>query len=137
TEDAGDEGRREVPEIEGDVLFDDVSFSYVPEVPVLQEISFHAAAGTSTALVGSSGSGKSTMLSLILAFNRPDVGRVLVDGMDLTTLRLRDYRSQVGVVLQDTFLFDGTIAENIAFSKPGATRTEILSAAGLAHCDEF
>ena len=137
TEDAGDAGRREVPVIDGDVLFDDVSFSYVPEVPVLQEISFHAPAGSTTALVGSSGSGKSTMLSLILAFNRPGTGRVMVDGMDLTTLRLRDYRSQLGVVLQDNFLFDGTIADNVAFSKPGATRTEILAAAGLAHCDEF
>ena len=117
TEDAGDAGRR--------------------EVPVLQEISFHAPAGSTTALVGSSGSGKSTMLSLILAFNRPETGRVMVDGMDLTTLRLRDYRSQLGVVLQDNFLFDGTIADNVAFSKPGATRTEILAAAGLAHCDEF
>jgi subfamily B ATP-binding cassette protein MsbA len=103
----------------------------------LRNISFHSPAGSTTALVGSSGSGKSTMLSLILAFNRPGEGRVLVDGMDLTTLRLREYRSQLGVVLQDNFLFDGSIAENIAFSKPGATRNEILDAARLAHCDEF
>jgi subfamily B ATP-binding cassette protein MsbA len=137
TEDAGDALRRPVPVIDGDVLFDDVSFSYVTDVAVLQDIGFHAPAGSTTALVGSSGSGKSTMLSLILAFNRPQTGRVLVDGMDLTTLRLRDYRSQLGVVLQDNFLFDGSIADNVAFSKPGATRTEIRAAARLAHCDEF
>jgi subfamily B ATP-binding cassette protein MsbA len=109
----------------------------VKDVPVLRDITFHAPAGSTTALVGSSGSGKSTLLSLILAFNRPDRGRILVDGMDLTTLRLRDYRSQLGVVLQDNFLFDGTIADNIAFSKPGATPEEVRRAAKLAHCDEF
>ncbi len=137
TEDVGDEGRRAVPRLDGDVLFDDVSFSYVKDVPVLRDITFHAPAGSTTALVGSSGSGKSTLLSLILAFNRPDRGRILVDGMDLTTLRLRDYRSQLGVVLQDNVLFDGTIADNIAFSKPGATPEEVRHAAKLAHCDEF
>jgi subfamily B ATP-binding cassette protein MsbA len=136
-EDAGDMERRAVPGLDGDVRFDDVSFSYVPDVPVLRDVTFHAPAGSTTALVGSSGSGKSTLLSLILAFNRPDRGRVLVDGMDLTTLRLREYRSQLGVVLQDNFLFDGTIADNIAFSKPGAARAEILAAAELAHCNEF
>jgi subfamily B ATP-binding cassette protein MsbA len=136
-EDADDAGKRRVPPLQGHVEFVDVSFAYEPGVPVLRDIAFATPAGSTTALVGSSGSGKSTLLSLVLAFNRPQSGRVLVDGMDLETLRLHDYRSQLGVVLQDNFLFDGTIAENIAFSKPDATRGEILAAAHLAHCDEF
>jgi subfamily B ATP-binding cassette protein MsbA len=137
TEDHDDANRRKVGELEGRVVFEHVNFEYVPGVPVLQDINFMAPAGSTTALVGSSGSGKSTLLSLVLAFNRPVSGRVLVDGIDLATLRLHDYRSQLGVVLQDNFLFDGSIADNIAFSKPDATRGEILAAAHLAHCDEF
>jgi len=137
TEDHDDANRLPVAELEGRVVFDHVNFEYVAGVPVLSDISFVAPAGSTTALVGSSGSGKSTLLSLVLAFNRPQSGRVLVDGMDLATLRLHDYRSQLGVVLQDNFLFDGSIADNIAFSKPDATRGEILAAAHLAHCDEF
>jgi len=137
TEDVGDADRHPVVELEGDVRFEDVTFSYPDGPPVLRDIDFHAPAGTTTALVGSSGSGKSTLISLVMAFNRPQQGRVLVDGKDLTTLRLRDYRSFLGVVLQDNFLFDGTIAENIAFSKPGATEAEIREAARIAHCDEF
>ncbi|HEX6644726.1 MAG TPA: ABC transporter ATP-binding protein [Gemmatimonadales bacterium] len=137
TEDAHDAERRPVPELRGEVEFDHVSFAYDPGVPVLREVSFRAPAGTTTALVGSSGSGKSTLISLVMAFNRPTGGRVLVDGIDLATLRLRDYRANLGVVLQDNFLFDGTIAENIAFSKPGATRAEIEAAGRVAHCDEF
>jgi subfamily B ATP-binding cassette protein MsbA len=89
------------------------------------------------ALVGSSGAGKSTLINLVLTFNRPKSGRILVDGRDLATLRLADYRRQLGVVLQDNFLFDGTIAENIAFARPHATRAEIAEAARIAHCDEF
>jgi subfamily B ATP-binding cassette protein MsbA len=137
TEDAHDAERRAVPELRGEVEFDHVSFAYEPGVPVLRDVSFRAPAGTTTALVGSSGSGKSTLISLVMAFNRPTGGTVLVDGMDLATLRLREYRSNLGVVLQDNFLFDGTIAENIAFSKPGATRREIEAAGSVAHCDEF
>mgnify|MGYP000719452783 CR=1 FL=1 len=137
TEDEGDAARAPVGVVRGDVRFDDVSFSYVPGVPVLRHVSFHAPEGSTTALVGSSGSGKSTLLGLILAFHRPDSGRVLVDGRDLQGLRLREYRAQIGVVMQDNFLFDGTIAENIAFSKPGASRAEVLRAAAVAHCDEF
>jgi subfamily B ATP-binding cassette protein MsbA len=136
-EDADDVNRAPVPELAGEVRFEGVHFSYVEGVPVLQDVSFHAPAGSTTALVGSSGSGKSTLLSLVLAFNRPTQGRVLVDGMDLMTLRLREYRSQLGVVLQDNFLFDGSIADNIAFSKPDATREQVEAAAHLAHCDEF
>ncbi len=137
TEDADDAGRRTVPPLEGRVVFDHVSFEYQPGVPVLRDISFDSPAGSTTALVGPSGSGKSTLLSLVMAFARPGEGRIVVDGMDLATLRLHEYRSQLGVVLQDNFLFDGTIAENIAFSKPGATRGEIEAAAALAHVDEF
>jgi len=106
-------------------------------VPVLHGVDFHAPAGTTTALVGSSGSGKSTILSLVMAFTRPTRGRILLDGRDLRSVRLRDYRSHVGVVLQDNFLFDGSVADNIAFAKPGATRAEIVAAAQVARCDEF
>jgi len=136
-EDEGDEQRAACPELRGDYEFEDVSFEYDAGKPVLSSIRFRAPAGSTTALVGSSGSGKSTLASLVMAFNRPQSGRVLVDGRDLASLRLRDYRSHLGVVLQDNFLFDGTIAENIAFSRPSATRAEIEAAAKLAHCDEF
>ena len=137
TEDVGDADRLPVTHVEGDVKFEGVTFSYTEGVPVLRNVDFHAPAGTTTALVGSSGSGKSTLISLAMAFNRPETGRVLIDGRDLTSIRLREYRGFLGVVLQDNFLFDGTIAENIAFSKPGATKDEVRAAARVAHCDEF
>jgi ABC-type multidrug transport system fused ATPase/permease subunit len=137
TEDEDDRAREQLADANGDVTFEDVWFEYRPGIPVLKGISFTAKAGTTTALVGSSGSGKSTMISLILAFNRPMTGRITIGGQDLATLRLRDYRSTLGVVLQDNFLFDGTVAENIAFSRPGATRDEIIAAARVANCDEF
>ncbi|HEX5577400.1 MAG TPA: ATP-binding cassette domain-containing protein, partial [Gemmatimonadaceae bacterium] len=107
------------------------------ETPVLRGVSFVANAGSTTALVGSSGSGKSTLIGLVMAFNRPDSGEILVDGRRLDTLRLRDYRSQLGVVLQDNFLFDGTIRENIAFARPAASEEEIREVSRIAHCDEF
>jgi ATP-binding cassette, subfamily B, putative efflux pump len=100
-------------------------------------VSFRAPAGTTTALVGSSGSGKSTLISLVMAFNRPLSGRVLIDGRDLSTIRLRDYRSQLGVVLQDNFLFDGTIGENLRYGRPGATLDQIREVSRVAHADEF
>ncbi|HEY7894067.1 MAG TPA: ABC transporter ATP-binding protein [Gemmatimonadaceae bacterium] len=137
TEDEHDAERGRVPDVDGDVRFEDVSFSYAENVPVLRDISFHSPAGSTTALVGSSGAGKSTLISLIMAFNHPQSGRILIDGRDLAGLRLGEYRSHLGVVLQDNFLFDGTIAENIGFSKPGATMDEIMAAARAAHCDEF
>jgi ATP-binding cassette, subfamily B, putative efflux pump len=137
TEDGDDANRATVAGLAGDVVFEDVSFAYVPSAEVLKHVSLHAPPGSTTALVGSSGAGKSTLISLVLAFNRPKAGRVLVDGRDLATLRLADYRRQLGVVLQDNFLFDGTIAENIAFARPHATRGEIEAAARVAHCDEF
>ncbi|HKO61461.1 MAG TPA: ABC transporter ATP-binding protein [Pyrinomonadaceae bacterium] len=137
TEDADDESREEVETISGDVEFHDVSFEYTDDTPVLRNVSFRAPAGSTTALVGSSGSGKSTLISLVMAFNRPLTGIVTIDGRDLASLRLRDYRNQLGVVLQDNFLFDGTIAENIGFSNPHATRDEIVKASRVAHCEEF
>jgi len=137
TEDSDDGARAEVDEVRGDVVFEDVSFEYVPEKEVLKHVSFRAAPGSTTALVGSSGAGKSTLIGLVLAFSRPKSGRIRVDGRDLAALRLAGYRRQLGVVLQDNFLFDGTIAENIAFARPHATRREIEYAAGIAHCDDF
>jgi subfamily B ATP-binding cassette protein MsbA len=137
TEDEEDLNRSQLPDIRGDIEFDDVSFAYNPGVLVLRGVSFRAPAGSTTALVGSSGSGKSTLISLVMAFNRPLSGRLLLDGGDLRTVRLRDYRRHLGVVLQDNFLFDGTIAENISYSKPHATRDEIVAVSRIAHCDEF
>ena len=118
TEDDEDESRDTLANIRGELAFDDVSFEYNPGVPVLKHVTFDAPAGSTTALVGSSGSGKSTLISLVMTFNRPLSGRVLVDGHDLMNVKLRDYRSQLGVVLQDNFLFDGTIAANIALRQP-------------------
>ncbi len=137
TEDDEDDDRESIDDLRGDFRFEDVSFEYVADVPVLKGVSFQAPAGTTTALVGSSGSGKSTLINLVAAFNRPKSGRLLVDGRDLAGLRLRDYRSNLGIVLQDNFLFDGTIAENICFSAPRATMEQVREAARIAHCDEF
>ena len=137
TEDQADAERAPLATVDGAVEFDHVTFSYVPGVPVLREVSFRAAEGSTTALVGSSGSGKSTLLGLVMAFNRPDSGSIRVDGRDLTSVRLRDFRSQLGVVLQDNFLFDGTIRENIAFARPEASNDEIREVSRIAHCDEF
>ena len=137
TEDEEDATRRRATELTGDFAFENVWFEYDKDVPVLKDVSFNAPVGTTTALVGSSGSGKSTLISLVAAFNRPKSGKVLVDGLDLTDLRLRDYRSHLGVVLQENFLFDGTIAENIRFGAPRATSEEVREAARIAHCDEF
>ena len=137
TEDEEDEARTAIDTVHGAVQFENVSFEYEPGVPVLRDISFYSPAGTTTALVGPSGSGKSTLIGLVMAFHRPTAGRVLVDGKDLADLRLRDYRKQLGVVMQDNFLFDGTVRENIMFSKPDATDEEVRQAGRIAHCDEF
>ena len=128
---------RTLDDIVGEVRFEDVQFAYEKDKPVLHGISFDAQPGTVTALVGSSGSGKSTIISLICAFHKPDSGQVLVDGVDLSTVRLDSYRSQLGVVLQESFLFDGTIRENVMFSHPDATEEEFLSACRIARVDEF
>jgi subfamily B ATP-binding cassette protein MsbA len=137
TEDERDAARSRVAEVLGDVTFEDVWFEYKPDTPVLKGISFHAPAGTTTALVGPSGGGKSTLIGLVMAFYRPKQGRVVVDGKDLTDLRLGEYRHFLGVVMQENFLFDGTVKENIAFSNPTATDAEITTASRIAHCDEF
>jgi ABC-type multidrug transport system fused ATPase/permease subunit len=137
TEDEADAGKPSLGEINGDIKFEDVWFEYNPDVPVLKNITFHAAPGTTTALVGSSGSGKSTLISLVMAFNRPLKGRIVVDGKDLSDIPLRDYREQLASVLQENFLFDGTIADNIGYAKPGSTLEEIKHAARVAHCEEF
>jgi ABC-type multidrug transport system fused ATPase/permease subunit len=123
--------------IHGDVAFRDVTFSYVPDKPVLHGISFESKPGTVTALVGSSGSGKSTIISLICGFHTATGGEVLVDGLDLASIRLSSYRQQLGVVLQETFLFDGTIRENILFSRPNATEEQLMEASRIARVDEF
>jgi subfamily B ATP-binding cassette protein MsbA len=136
-EDQGEEARRPIRQVEGLIEFRDVWFQYQEDTPVLRGISFVARPGTSTALVGPSGSGKSTLIGLVAAFHRPTQGAILVDSQDLSAVRLHDYRSHLGVVFQDNFLFDGTVMENIAYARPHAAEDEILRAAKIAHCDEF
>jgi ABC-type multidrug transport system fused ATPase/permease subunit len=126
-----------LPEINGYIAFEHVSFSYDGSRLVLEDISFQSSPGTVTALVGSSGSGKSTMIGLISAFYVPTKGPVLVDGVDLSTVRLDSYRMQLGVVLQESFLFDGSIGENVAFSRPDASEEAVLRACRIARVDEF
>ena len=137
TEVEGDEDRNAIADVRGDVKFDGVWFEYTEGVPVLKNINFHAPAGTTTALVGSSGSGKSTLIGLVMNFAKPQLGRVLIDDRELSSLKLRDYRSHLGIVMQDNFLFDGTIAENISFSNPNASMEQILAVSKVAHCAEF
>ncbi len=136
-EEADPRRQLEIGPITGTVEFQDVSFAYEPGKPVLNEVSFSAEPGSVTALVGPSGAGKSTMIGLIASFYTPTSGRVLVDGVDLSTVKLSSYRTQLGVVLQETFLFDGSIRENVAFSRPDATEEEILTACRIARVDEF
>src|SRR5436190_974410 len=121
----------------GAVQLEDVSFEYRAGVPALRNVSFAAPAGSTTALVGPSGSGKSTLLGLRAAFQRPTTGRIRIDGSTIGSFDLRRYRAQLGLVLQDTFLFDGTILENISYSRPDATLAEVKRVAVVAHCDEF
>jgi ABC-type multidrug transport system fused ATPase/permease subunit len=128
---------RDLPDVRGQVVFEDVHFAYEPEKPVLHGVSFDAPPGTVTALVGPSGAGKSTIIGLVAAFHVPTAGRVLVDGIDLSTVRLDAYRQMLGVVLQETFLFDGTIRENVAFSRPDASPEAVLEACRVARVDEF
>jgi subfamily B ATP-binding cassette protein MsbA len=123
--------------IQGEVVFENVSFAYEAGKTVLNDLSFKSAPGTVTALVGPSGSGKSTMIGLIAAYYTPSAGRVLVDGIDLAKVRLDSYRTRLGVVLQESFLFDGTIRENVAFSRPYASEEQILAACRIARVDEF
>jgi subfamily B ATP-binding cassette protein MsbA len=136
-EDADPRRNVAIGSITGEVVFDDVRFAYEGGQEVLHGISFTAQPGSVTALIGSSGAGKSTVTGLIAAFYTPTAGEVRVDGVDLSTIRLNSYRSQLGVVLQDTFLFDGTIRENVAFSRPDADEEQILAACRIARVDEF
>ena len=124
-------------DVRGHIEFHDVKFAYETGKRVLHGVSFDAPPGTVTALVGSSGSGKSTIIGMVCAFNKPDEGQILLDGQDLSTLQLEGFRSSLGVVLQESFLFEGTILENIAFARPQATQAEIVRAAGIARVDEF
>ncbi len=132
-----DAARVPINQIRGEIRLEKVTFSYTNGVPVLRDVSLTAPSGSTTALVGSSGSGKSTLVSLVMAFNRPQAGRVLVDGRDLSTVKLADFRRQLGVVLQENFLFDGSVASNIGFARRHATRAEIEKVSRVAHCDEF
>jgi ABC-type multidrug transport system fused ATPase/permease subunit len=137
TEDQEDASKRSVPVVQGHVQFEDVWFEYEPGVPVLKGVSFDAPAGTTTALVGSSGGGKSTLISLVMAFAGPTQGRIRIDGTPLSDLKLHEYRKHLGVVLQDNFLFDGTVRENIAFTRPEASKESVEEVAKIAYVDEF
>ncbi len=128
---------RTLDEIEGTVSFKNITFSYDDKTEVLHDISFEAPKGSVTALVGSSGSGKTTIAGLATAFLNPTSGQVLIDGVDLSQVDLRSFRSQLGVVLQDDFLYEGTIRENILFPRPEATEKELLEAVGGAYVNEF
>jgi subfamily B ATP-binding cassette protein MsbA len=123
--------------LRGDVIFDHVNFAYEKDKPVLHEVTFEALPGTVTALVGSSGSGKSTIISLVCGFHTAQRGEVLVDGNNLAHVKLSSYRLQLGVVLQETFLFDGTIRQNVKFSRPNATDAQFEEACAIARVDEF
>jgi subfamily B ATP-binding cassette protein MsbA len=135
---ANDELRTiELNKIVGDVEFKDVSFSYEKGKEVVHNISFKADKGSVTALVGSSGSGKSTIASLVSSFINPDSGVILIDGNDISKVSLNSFRSQLGVVLQDDFLFEGTIRNNILFPRPNATEEQVLEAVKAAYVNEF
>jgi len=136
-EDADPKRQLSIQTIHGDVRFEDVKFEYEAGKPVLHGITFESKPGTVTALVGSSGSGKSTIISLICGFHTATSGAVEIDDVDLAELRLASYRRQLGVVLQETFLFDGTIAENVRFSRPEATDEQLMTACRIARVDEF
>ncbi len=137
TEDEEDEHKQSLAQVNGDIKLEDVHFAYEEDVPVLKGVTLNAPAGTTTALVGSSGSGKSTLVSLIMAFNRPDSGRILIDNTDLDDIKLHDFRSNLGVVLQENFLFDGTVSENIKFARPDSSAEEVERVARLANCHDF
>ena len=136
-EDVDEDDRESIDALSGDVELSDVHFRYEEDTPVLQGVSLKAAAGTTTALVGSSGAGKSTLVSLIMGFIEPDQGQILVDGRDLGQLKLKDYRAHLGVVFQENFLFDGTVADNIRFARPDAPIDEVERVSRLANAHQF
>ena len=126
-----------MPHIEGRVTFEDVTFGYDPHSPVLKHINFEAKPGEMIGFVGHSGAGKTTCINLLCRFYDADEGRILVNGVPLRELRVADLRHQIGVVPQDTFLFSGSIADNIAYAKPGASKEEIIRAAKIANAHDF
>jgi len=136
-EDEDESQRKSLPMVLGEVALEEVFFQYDERVSVLQGVSLHASAGTTTALVGPSGSGKSTLVRLIMGFSKPQKGRILIDGQDLATLKLKDYRKFLGVVMQENFLFDGTIKDNISYAKPNASFAEIQQASQIANAHHF
>ena len=137
TEDDDPNRTHKIGQIKGDIIFSDVHFSYEEGKEVLTDINLDAPAGSTIALVGTSGSGKTTIAGLAASFLNPDSGTITVDGIDLSTINLESYRSQLGVVLQDDFLFEGTIRENILFSRPTATDEELENAVSAAYVSEF
>jgi subfamily B ATP-binding cassette protein MsbA len=136
-EDDGTTRTMSIGTITGDIVFNNVSFSYEEGKTVLRNISFQSPAGSVTALVGTSGSGKTTIAGLVATFLNADSGTITVDGVDLSKISLTSYRSQLGVVLQDDFLFEGTIRENILFPRPDASLQELERAVAAAHVNEF
>lgn len=127
----------DIPTIQGEIAFKDVSFAYESDKLVVRNISFQAKKGTVTALVGSSGAGKTTIASLVASFINPNSGSITIDGQDLSKVTLNSFRGQLGVVLQDDFLFEGTIRENILFPRPNATEEAVLKAVEAAYVNEF
>ncbi|MCC9168088.1 ABC transporter ATP-binding protein [Pontibacter harenae] len=136
-EDDGSQRTLQLDHIEGDIVFENVSFAYEPGKDVVKAVSFKAPAGSVTALVGTSGSGKTTIAGLAASFLNPDSGTITVDGHNLQAISLQSYRSQLGVVLQDDFLFEGTIRDNILFPRPGASEEKLMQAVQAAHVQEF
>jgi ATP-binding cassette subfamily B protein len=132
-----DDRTEELPPINGRVEFRDVTFSYEPETPVLKNIDLTVEPGQMVGLVGHSGAGKTTLINLVCHFYKPDEGKVLVDGHDLTTVKVESLRRQIGIVSQEPFLFSGTVADNIAYGKPDASETEIIAAARAANAHDF
>lgn len=136
-EDDGDKRKIALPKLKGDVVFERVSFAYEKDKEVIKDISFDAPSGSITALVGSSGSGKTTIAGLAASFLDPTKGKITIDGVDISTVTLESYRQQLGVVLQDDFLFEGSIRENILFPRPDATEDQVIQAVNAAYVHEF
>ena len=124
-------------EVEGKVAFDDVSFRYLPDKPLIEHLSLTAQPGATVAIVGPTGAGKTTLVNLLMRFYEIDAGRITIDGVDTRSVRREDVRREFGMVLQDTWLFHGTIRDNIAYGREGATEAEIITAAEEAHADHF
>ena len=132
-----EEGAQELPQISGDVEFSDVTFGYVKDVNVLENINFHVKPGQTIALVGPSGAGKTTVISLISRFYNLNGGKILIDGRDIKNVTLRSLRSQMGIIMQDSFIFEGTVMDNIRYGKLNATDEEVINAAKTVHADDF